>query len=257
MKYLKHFEFKSARTNSFTDDQFHMNQIKDVFQDIFDDYGIEESKLTYPGTGFYFTIYSDTNQCVLYIRKYANPPHSQTRVNIPKIDLSGHIKTLESMGYKIGGELGDRYHTAGVGRKKKPIGHFGFIRLLIYTPESFNESNTDQSFNESNTTQRTQNMMADIKDVFQELIDEYDIYYIDEYDDVPNSDKNYYYKLYKQWSDVVFFKFITAENDGYESYHKFGEQVKVLLPRLESMGYEIDYSKWMHGFSIKVTDFDI
>ena len=102
MKYLKKFESVNIS------DQDHINTIKDVFQDIFDEWGIEETNLC-PGAGLYWCIYNSQNEEYedtfdLYIRKYNR---GGGRVDMPDIDISGHIKTLQSMGYLVNVEPED------------------------------------------------------------------------------------------------------------------------------------------------------
>ena len=95
MKYLKLFES--------IEDQDHINTIKDVFQDIFDEWNMEESNSN-PGAGLYWSIYKDGLRYCLYIRKYDGEGY---RIDMPPIDISGHMKTLSSMGYRTEGEKGE------------------------------------------------------------------------------------------------------------------------------------------------------
>lgn len=126
MKYLKKY-FESADSE---EDQYHIDVIKDVFQDIFDEWGIEEdAESNRWSSGLYWTIAAEHKLNYinkidrgywLFIRKYKFLPHGEggdeednlTKVAIPPIDISGHIKTLQSMGYKVdtrGYVIGSKY----------------------------------------------------------------------------------------------------------------------------------------------------
>lgn len=117
-------------------------------------------------------------------------------------------------------------------------------------------------FNESSNSKRIQGMKADIKDVFQEFIDEYDIYYIDENHYVSKSDKNFYYKLFeidqatgRKISKRVSIKFILPDkidHDESDIVRKSG----ILSQRLSAMGYKVVSVKWEYGISFYITDFD-
>lgn len=120
MKHLKYFESVISEEARFAapdiDDGHHINTIKDLFQDIFDDFGIEESRVC-PGPGIYWCIEKvyvkneDESYFELYIRKYDDCG----RADLPTIDISGHIKTLESMGYEVIIESNDyRYYIISI-----------------------------------------------------------------------------------------------------------------------------------------------
>lgn len=125
--------------------------------------------------------------------------------------------------------------------------------------------------NESNDSQRIKNMKDDIKDVFQELIDEYDIYFIDENHYVSRDDKNFYYKLFeidratgRKISKRVSIKFIAPNKINYDDQMRLTRSPEneiihksiVLSNRLSSMGYEVRSNIWEYGISFYITDFD-
>ena len=114
MKYLKHFES--------VDSDYHKQVIKDVFQDIIDDYDLEEYNPSMsqvfgfgvePKTFYYKINRIRGNKIALDI--WAQKDFELA--DFPKIDVSGHIKRLESMGYIVGYTLSGkkptpkRYHT--------------------------------------------------------------------------------------------------------------------------------------------------
>ena len=107
MKYLKHFES--------VDSDYHVQAIKDVFQDIIDEYDLEEYNPSTedifgfggePLTFFYkigplkgSPITSGIRSNKIELGMWAQKDF--VLANFPKIDISGHIKRLESMGYIV------------------------------------------------------------------------------------------------------------------------------------------------------------
>lgn len=91
LKHLKYFESMEY--------QHHINAIRDVFQDIFDDWNMEElnSMIDRNTHGLYYNFRALDSDIVFCIRNI----DSGKLINIPTIDISNHIKTLKSMGYVI------------------------------------------------------------------------------------------------------------------------------------------------------------
>lgn len=92
------------------DIQYHKQVIKDVFQDIIDEYDMYEEETNNPFTerlsGFFYKIEhmfktTKLGYHPLYVKftKYNNG--SVSYIGKLRLDISGHIKTLESMGYDV------------------------------------------------------------------------------------------------------------------------------------------------------------
>lgn len=147
MKYLKHFESGNTK-----DHQDHILAIKDVFQDVFDDWNIEELNKLFGrhASGLYWNIFHASGAPVgsiyqywLQIMKYDDVGRG---IDIPPIDVSGHVKTLQSMGYRVAGVMPvDGVMCSTYGNKLPSIvtrkdgrdifnEQSTYIRLLIYIP---------------------------------------------------------------------------------------------------------------------------
>lgn len=113
MKYLKHFEdldkWGSERASK-DDIKYHMQVIKDVFQDIFDEYDIEElvDDSVFGPTGLFYSIFKaglfntrlQYNCIYLKIRELDHGSYIGSEA-VKTMDLSGHIKRLQNMGYSV------------------------------------------------------------------------------------------------------------------------------------------------------------
>ena len=105
MRYLKRFESVTS------DIQYHMRVVKDVFQDIIDDYNIEEfitpaDDDAYDITGFYYHMspHPKYNTIVKSIRlAFYNQVINVNDIknDVDRIDFTPPIKRLESMGYHV------------------------------------------------------------------------------------------------------------------------------------------------------------
>ena len=96
MKHLKKFN-----ENSISDD---ILTIRDVFQDIFDDYNIyEKGNDTSSGLFYSFGRYLQNSDELLglKIRKLDNEANYLYSEELNNIDFSKHIKRLENMGYGV------------------------------------------------------------------------------------------------------------------------------------------------------------
>lgn len=74
--------------------------IKDVFQDIIDEWDLYDSSIYRQQIGKFYKIFKRGDMIVFQIWSESSG-HFQQSDFLNKIDLSGHIRTLESMGYSV------------------------------------------------------------------------------------------------------------------------------------------------------------
>lgn len=143
MRYLKKFEeldeWGSLRASE-EDIKYHMQVIKDVFQDIFDEYDIEEllDDSNFGPTGLFYSIFKAGRfntrlryNCIyLKIRELDHGSYIRSEA-INTMDLSGHIKRLQNMGYSVSRYDGSFTRYSKHSTKQKPAKGGGTSNILI------------------------------------------------------------------------------------------------------------------------------
>ena len=94
MKHIKKFN------ESQSDIEYHKQVIKDIFQDVFDEYLIEESgpDISFSEYGLLYNLDANDDCITLYIRKY-DEEHKIS--DISYINYSNQVERLRSMGYNV------------------------------------------------------------------------------------------------------------------------------------------------------------
>lgn len=218
MKHLKYFEsFEEDIESEGEDIKYHMMLIKDIFQDVIDDYHIEYSlnnELDYIDGLYYYISYDKNNNYIEFDISYIEDETYAGSLDILKMDLSGHIKRLENIGYDV--SKYDRKAVEGCN-----------ITIRIKLPEELNESVSDSDYH-----------IQAVKDVFQELFDEYDM----DLDDGSGSIGRHYLinysDLYKDRGFTLWLYEINSKR--YSSDFLRGVDLSPYYKRLENMGYKVD-----------------
>lgn len=232
MKYLKHFESYSSLEQT----------IIDIFQEVIDDYDIfklevdENGRSIYPydkNVGFRIQdpakILGSDKSTILYLTFFVGANSSYYK-NILR-DINCLRPRLKSMGYTM---VINRYTTT-YGNK--------VMDITIEAPE----------IRESNEVGKVNSMELDIKDALYDIIDEYDMYEVEE----GNYTHEMYgicYQLYPELSkyilSIYFFK--DPNDDSFTIGKKFNtlldthgnSNIYTFKSRLESMGYNVNMIRY-------------
>lgn len=183
MKYLK--PFNESKTPLLITKQ----DMKDVFQDIIDDYDFYDldQKSPLPCNGFHYEINKYSmgaggigGKCSIYFFFIENGIYAFSPV-IKSIDFTPHINKLEKMGYVVSHNINeynneDQYNRHGSGN----------IKIVVSNPpEEYIPGNRTHRQHGLHSTRQIQESITDddfkyhketIKDVLQDIIDKYDIY---------------------------------------------------------------------------------
>ena len=213
-----------------SDSEYYSQIVKDVFQDIIDDYDIDEAgNPNFIGggetDGLYYSIkkHSEHKTITLYIRKY------DRGLLMPlDIDLSKHIERLKSMGFRVL----DRTITKDErlsGNRRQIILEISYDGIN----EGFDEYVNDKISNywPSNTKDIAKHTMLDIRDVFQDILDEYD--FDSSYLQHESHPPGYFYDFNLASCEFLYFN-LYSPTDKY-----LWQEILPFVKRLKSMGYKV------------------
>mgnify|MGYP005607008307 CR=1 FL=1 len=181
--YIDIYKFEQYQTTLFNENQSLLNfeqeeidDILDMFQDIVDEFNLTKLKrqrfFSLLEIGEYSYILEYDMGGAQYLKIYANCINADSR-----IEFQNFNKRLNSIGYNVSMKESNDFSDA--------IGGVLFtliIRKNGITLDDFSMLESEgymkhlKSFNESNENQFTQEEIDNIKDIFQDLVDEYDLF---------------------------------------------------------------------------------
>ena len=252
MKHLKSFNENNRLEDSrFTQEE--VDDIKDMFQDIIDEFSLVKSDSNYAGMGNIINIIEEYSITTFKKSDIISPCSNDFycigisltyNTNKPLNYLNDFLKRLELIGYQ-GNIVSDIRHGK----------LFTFDMLIAKLPQ-FNESKLNESYSKDRITQFNQEEADDIRHIFKDISDEFNLKYIhiNEYKNLLHifttiEDYPYFTEAMNEKELEIWIVF--SKVSGVYNSHKFKLELQQFKKRVELIGYNININNAYDDFFLR------